>query len=291
MTTRDLDAALATFFEREATADGAATILEAALERTSRRRPRSAWVTAVRGVTVGSTLALDPRTRSRIGYALALAALLAAIVVGALFLAGTHPPRLSESRLCVGEPATLCGHTAGAWTSATFVPGLTLTFPDDRWFTREQPEKLELKALPMTSLVELKVDPIPRVTAWEKWPDLSGSRESLATWIERDPEVIIDRRVDRTTPMGLPVTTFRLRPVDPGACAFVFVARATPTAHDSVLDLCHYAYRLHLLDIGGGHVLSILLTALDAQGQTLDTLEAGTTPIVDSIRPPATFQP
>ena len=97
MTTRDLDAALASFFEREATADGAATILEAALEQTSRRRPRPAWVTAVRGVTVGSTLALDPRTRSRIGYALVLAALLAAIVVGALFLAGTRPPRLSES--------------------------------------------------------------------------------------------------------------------------------------------------------------------------------------------------
>ena len=43
MTTRDLDTALASFFEREATADGAATILEAALERTSRRRPRPAW--------------------------------------------------------------------------------------------------------------------------------------------------------------------------------------------------------------------------------------------------------
>jgi len=291
MTTRDLDAALASFFEREATADGGAAILEAALEQTSRRRPRPAWVAAVRGMTVGATPALDPRTRSRIGYALVLAALLAAIVVGALFLAGTRPPQLSESLPCVGQPATLCGHTAGVWTSTTFVPGLTLTFPDDRWFTREQPGKLELKALPMTSLVELKLDPIPRSTAWEKQPDLSGTRESLAAWIERDPEVIVDRRVDRMTAAGLPITTFRLRPVDPGACAFVFVARATPTAHDSVLDLCHYAYRLHLLDIGGGHVISALLTALDAQGQTLDTLEVGTMPIVDSIRPPPTFSP
>ena len=161
MTTRDLDAALASFFEREATADGAATILEAALEQTSRRRPRPAWVTAVRGVTVGPTLALDPRTRSRIGYALVLAALLAAIVVGALFLAGTRPPRLSESRPCVGQPATLCGHTAGVWTSESFLPGLTLTWPNDGWYTRDLPGQLEVKTLPMTSAVIVHLDPLP----------------------------------------------------------------------------------------------------------------------------------
>ena len=143
----------------------------------------------------------------------------------------------------------------------------------------------------MTSLVELKLDPIPTEHApGRSARPLRHAREPRGLDRAR-PEVIVDRRVDRTTPAGLPITTFRLRPVDPGACAFVFVARATPTAHDSVLDLCHYAYRLHLLDIGGGHVISVLLTALDAQGQTLDTLRGRTTPIVDSIRPPPTFQP
>ena len=286
MTTRDLDAALASFFEREATADGAATILEAALEQTSRRRPRPAWVTAVRGATVGPTLARDPRTRSRIGYALVLAALLAAIVVGALFLAGTRPPRLSESRPCVGQPATLCGHTAGVWTSESFLPGLTLTWPNDGWYTRDLPGQLEVKTLPMTSAVIVHLDPLPAALN----PGTTGDVASLLRWLRDTPGVTIETVAKRMTRAGLSVTTFDIRSVDPGTTVALLVARANPTGA-AIVETNHYAQRLHLVDLGGGHVLSILVIAYDSDPESVRRTDATFAPILDSIRPPTSFTP
>ena len=142
----DLDTSLAALFEREATDDGAAAILESALGRTSRLRPRPAWIAALRHSSAGTRVASDPMTRSRLGYALILAALLAALVVGALFLAGQRPPRISLPRACVGVDAALCGHTAGVWTSESFLPGLTLTWPNDGWYARDLPGQLEVNA-------------------------------------------------------------------------------------------------------------------------------------------------
>ena len=285
MTTRDLDGALASYFEREATADGAATILEATLEQTSRRGPRPGWVVAVRGMTVGPTLALGPRTRSRIGYALVLAALLAAIVVGALFLAGTRPPQLSESLPCVGQPATLCGHTAGVWTSATFLPGLTLTFPDDRWFTREQPEKLELKALPMTSSIIVQLDPLPAGPSSDHEPGRAGDVANLIRWLSAAPGAANEMVGERTTPAGLSVTTLDVKAADPRVPVGLLVARANP-AGAAIVEANHYAQRLHFVDLGGGHVLSILVVAYDSNRDTVRRTDVTFRSILDSIRPP-----
>jgi putative ABC transport system permease protein len=41
-----------------------------------------------------------------------------------------------------------------------------------------------------------------------------------------------------------------------------------------VLDLCHYTYRWHLVDLEDGHMLSVLLTAIDSEKGTLDSLDA-----------------
>lgn len=287
MTIRDdLDRQLGSWFEAEATADGAASLLERTLAVTSRRRPRPALAASIDVARPAMLLPIDNRTRTRLGYAALLAAAVALLVAAALFLAGQPPPPPSQPLGCVGEPPTLCGQSAGTWTSHTFLSGMTLTFPNDAWYIRETAAKLELKALPMTSLAELSFDPLLHSTSWDPNPDPSAGREVLAAWIERDPDVVVDKRSDRTTKSGLPMTTFHLHPVNPRACALLFVSRTVPDEHTSGLYLCHYAYRLHLLDLGGGHTLAILLTALDSQVQTLQTLDKATSPIVDSIRPP-----
>jgi hypothetical protein len=292
MTRRDdMDRLLGSWFDAEASAEGAAALLDATLADTARLRPRPAWLATIDDARPARLLPVDGRTRRRLGYAALLAAAIAALVAGAVLLSGQRPPQLSRPLACVGEPATLCGHTAGSWTSQAFLPGMTLTFPTDAWYARELPDRLELKTMPMTSFVELKLDAVPRGTVWDPAPDRSGTLESLATWIERDPELVVDQRMDRTTNAGLPVTTFHLHPVDRRACAFVFAPRDDPAGHASVLDLCHYAYRLHLVDLSDGRTMTVLLTALDAQGQTLETLDRGSWPIVDSIQPPISTAP
>lgn len=292
MTARDdFDRTLASWFESGASADGAATLLEATLDRTSRRRPRPAWVVGLRDRTAGPWVPVSGPVPKRLAYVALVVLIAVAIVIGAALVAGQRTPPPAPLRGCVGEPPTLCGFGAGEWTSAVFLPGLSLTLPTDKWYTRELADRIELKALPMTSLVEFKLDPIPRPEPWEPRPDVSGTRASIAAWMARDPGLIVTRATERRTTTGLAMSTFDIAPLDPGSCAFLFVNRDHPHVHASLLDICHYTYRWHLVEIGAGHTLSILLTALDSTTRTLDSLDAASAPIIDSIKPPASFAP
>ena len=68
------------------------------------------------------------------------------------------------------------------------------------------------------------------------------------------------------------------------------MARANPTGA-AIVETNHYAQRLHLVDLGGGHVLSILVIAYDSDPETVRRTDATFAPILDSIRPPPSFSP
>jgi hypothetical protein len=286
----DLDRTLAEFLQREARSDGAAALLERTLATTRRRQPRPAWLALMRATSFGRSMGRHDRQLSRLRYVAVAALALAAIAVGALLLAGQATPRPRPSPICVGAPATLCSHSQGAWASAVFLPGLTMTFPNDDWYARDLADRIELKTPPMTSQVTVRLDPVPDPTTSEPNPNLSGDVASLIAWLRRDPTWTIEDVRRRTTPMGLALTRVALKAVDPGGCNHALVPRGAPDG-TYVLDACHYAQRLYLLDMGNGHVLSILLVAYDGQVATLDQLDVIVAPILESIVPPASLRP
>jgi hypothetical protein len=286
----DLDRALAEFLQREARSDGAAALLERTLVSTRRRRPRPAWLALMRATSFGRSMGRDDRRLRWLRYVAVAALALAAMAIGALLLAGTAPPRPTASPICVGAPATLCRHPEGAWASAVFLPGLTMTFPNDVWYARDLPDRIELKTPPMTSQVTMRLDPVPDATTSEPNPDRSGDVASLIAWLRRDPTWTVEDVGRRTTPMGLALTRIALTAIDPGGCNHALVPRGAPDG-TYVLEACHYGQRLYLLDIGNGHVLSILLVAFDGQVATLDRLDVMVAPVIESIVPPASLSP
>lgn len=289
MTTRDdFDSVLGSWLEAEAIADGAATLLERTLAVTAQRRPRPAWIAHADGARRARLLPIDDRGRSRLAYAMLLAAAIVALLVGAVFFAGQRPPRLSQPLACAGVDTALCGHTAGRWTSQTFTPGLMLTWPNDAWYTRDLPDRLELKTMPMTSAVIVHLDPLPAGPGPEQ--ERAGDVASLIRWLRTAPGAVIEMVGERTTPTGLRVTTWDIRAIDPRAPVALFVPRENPAA-PAIVEANHYAQRLHLVDLGGGHVLSILVVAYDSDHETVRRTDTKFDPILDSIRPPASFSP
>jgi len=286
----DFDRILGSWFEQEARTDGAAATLEAALDQTHRRRPRPAWVARLHDGPLRASMALEQPAVRRAGYLVVAALLVAAIVVAAMFVASQRPPRLSQPLACVGVDAALCGHTAGAWSSESFLPGLTLTWPDDGWYARDLPDKLEVKTMPMTSSVIVQLDPLPAGPSSDPEPDRAGDVASLIRWLRSAPGAANEMVGQRTTPAGLSVTTLDVKAVDPGIPVGLLVARANPGG-TAIVEANHYAQRLHLVDLGGGHVLSILVVAYDSDRETVRRTEVTFRPILDSIRPPAWSNP
>jgi hypothetical protein len=290
MTTNgDLDRTLATWFEREARTDGAATLLEATLGVTSRRRPRSAWEIAIRDGTLGWFPPAGRQGLARLRVVAIVVVLAVAFAVVGLLVAGGQqpppaPPSPRPSSLCVGDPATLCSQPAGDWTSAFFIAGLTATFPDDGWYVRDLPDRVELKTAPMTSQAMILLDPIPEPESWEPSPDLSGTVPSLLDWLGRNPAVSLGEVSTHETRTGLAVTTFDVSAGGEGRCVQTLNTRANGVA-THLIEVCHYVQRLHLVDLGGGHVLAILLVAFDSNPVTLDRFDAAFAPILDSLRP------
>src|SRR4029453_12277160 len=69
MTARDdFDRTLVSWFESEASADGAAPLLEATLDRTSRRRPRPAWLVGLRDRPAGPRVPVTGPVPKRLAY-------------------------------------------------------------------------------------------------------------------------------------------------------------------------------------------------------------------------------
>jgi hypothetical protein len=282
----DVDRMLGSWFEQEARADGAAVILEAVLDQTHGRRPRPAWAARLHDGSLRASTTLDQPAVRRAGYLLLAALLVAAVVVAALLAAGQRPPRHSEPLACVGADANLCGHTAGAWSSQSFLPGLTLTWPNDEWYSRDLPDRLELKALPMTSAVVVQLDPVPAGPSSGGEPGRAGDVASLVQWLRAAPGATVEVVGERTSPAGLVVTTLDFRAVDPRSPVSLLVGRANPAGAPTV-EANHYAQRLHLVDLGGGHVLSILVVAYDSNPDNVLRTDATFRPILDSVRPPA----
>jgi hypothetical protein len=293
MTTTDgLDRTLGSWFEREASADGAATILDAALERTARRSPRPAWVASLHAGGAGTHSLLGQPAVRRLGYVAVAALVIASLLAAALFVAGNHLPPPARPLGCVGSPPTLCGNGAGEWESTAFLPGLSVTFPVDGWYVRDLPDHLEFKIAPMSSIATVDLDPIPAAEPWISEPDRPATVPTLVDWLARNESVILGRIVTLETATKLRTTTFDLTmaPQAEGACRRVFGTRADPTG-PHIIEACHYAQRLSLMDTGDGHVLAVIRIAYDSQPATLDRFDAEFAPILDSIRPPAPIGP
>jgi hypothetical protein len=286
----DFDRVLVSWFEAEATADGAATLLEATLDRTERLRPRAAWVVSLRDRAVRPWPPTESRVRTRLVYAALVAAIAAALAIGAALVVGQKTVMPAPPRACVGDPPTLCGYGAGVWTSAAFLPGLSLTLPNDRWYVRDLANRLELKTPPMNSAVQFQLDPVPFPAPAQPGSVDTGTVASLTDFIGRQPNLIVSNVGEQRTSRGIAMTTVDLKAADPRTCVKLFVPRARPD-ETNVVMVCHYAQRLHLVDLGGGHALSILLFAYDSQPATVERLDAGFAPILDSLRPPASFAP
>jgi hypothetical protein len=286
----DLDRTLATWFEREARADGAATLLEATLAETSRRRPQPAWRAGLGGGRLGRIFEPDDRTLARLRYAAIVAALAAALaVVGLIAVGQQQPVRRAPSLFCVGQPATLCSYGAGEWTSTSFLPGLTVTFPDDSWYARDLPDVLELKQAPMNSAVYVQLDPVPAASALDGGASPATDVAGIVEWLERNGAAQVVRLGDRKTPNGLSMTSLDVRATDPRKQVKLLVVRGDED--NLVLAASHYEQRLHLVDVGDGHVLSIHVMAFNSSHATVVATDKAFDAILDSLRPPASIAP
>jgi len=288
MTTHDaFGERLAAWFEGEATADGAAVILEAALERTAARRPRAAWLVGLRRSTGGGMPLGRSATRRFVSVAIAALAI-AALLAGALLLAGQRRTLPAPQIQCVGSAPMLCGYGAGDWTSTVFASGLSARFPVDGWYVRDAPDHVEFKIAPMTSVATIHLDPIPAAEPWLTDPDTPASIPILLDWLTHDGQFVVGPTwIDETN--GFPTTTFDLRFKPTGhACRGIFGTRANPTGRDVIPD-CHYLQRMSLMDVGNGHVVAVVRSAYDSRPETLDRFDAAFAPVLESLRLPATI--
>ena len=279
----DLERQLASWFEAEATDVGAASVLEQTLAVTARRRPRAAWAASIDGARPARLLPIDDRTRTRLSYAALLAAAIALLVAAALFLAGQRPPAPAPPLGCVGDPPNLCGYGAGQWSSSTLLPGLEVTLPGTGWYTRELPDRVEFKHLPMTSGLTFMLDPIPASTA-----AADRSFDGLVAFLSQQPQARLARSRSSQTATGLPIRVFDLTRPRP---AVVLLRLAADPDSDINVEANHYANRVYLVDIGRGRALAALVTAFDSQRATLRGFDDAVWPIIDSIRPPASTKP
>jgi hypothetical protein len=280
---RELDITLASWFASEARADGAAALLEATLEATARQRPRPAWFAAADAARPARLLPLGDRTRSRVGYALVVAALLAAAVLAALLLVGRQPPPAIPLG-CVGDPPNLCGFDGGTWSSAKFMPGLAVTLPGEGWYTRDLPDRLEFRHLPMTSALTIWRDPLPARDAAVPDPAQTGTIEGLTEYLALQPVVTVDASRPHVTSRGLPLASFRLMTV--ARPAIGLLRMASDSAGHVAIEANHYAQRLYLMGTRDGHVLSALVVAFDSRQSTLDQFDESAWPILNSLETP-----
>jgi len=290
MTIRDdLDRQLGSWFEAEATADGTASVLERTLAVTSRRRPRPAWAASIDVARPTRFLPIDDRTRRRLGYGAMLAAAIGLLVAAALFLAGQRPPSPAPSLGCVGDPPNLCGFGQGTWSSTTFLPGLEVTLPGTGWYSRDVPDRLEFRHLPMTSGLTFMLDPIPPVAAAASAAAREGSFDGLVGFLAQQPQVRVATSRSLLTATGLPIRGFDLA-TKPRPAVVLLRIRAYPEGNLTI-EADHYANRLYLVGIGDGHVLAALVTAFDSQPATLHRFDETVWPIIDSMRPPGSIKP
>ena len=286
----DLDRTLATWFERQARTDGAATLLDATLAETSRRRPQPAWRAGLSRGPFRPIFAPDSRTLTGFRYLAIVVALAVALAVIGLIAAGQQQPvRRAPSLFCVGQPATLCSYGAGEWTSTTFLPGLTVTFADDSWYVRDLPEFLELKQAPMNSAVFVQLDPVPAASALDGGASPAGDVAGIVEWLERKAAAQVVRLGERRTPNGLSVTSLDVRATDPREQVKLLVVRGDE--QNVVLAASHYEQRLHLVDVGDGHVLAIHVMAFNSSHATVVATDAAFETILESLKLPAPLAP
>ena len=289
MTTRDdFDRVLGAWLEAEATDDGAASVLERTLAVTARRRPRPAWAASIDFARPPRLLPIDDRSRTRLGYAVLLAAAIALLVAAALFLAGQRPPSPAPSLGCVGDPPNLCGFGQGTWSSTTFLPGLEVTLPATGWYSRDVPDRIEFRHLPMTSGLTFMLDPIPTAGVTASAGAGNGSFDNLVAFLAQQPQVRVATPRSPLSAIGLPIRAFDLETMP--RPAVVLLRSRDDAAGTFSIEADHYANRLYLVGIADGHVLAALVTAFDSQPATLHRFDDAVWPIIDSIRPPASIK-
>jgi hypothetical protein len=164
-----------------------------------------------------------------------------------------------------------------------------VTFADDSWFARDLPEFLEFKRAPMNSTVFVQRDPVPAGSAPASGPSPATDVASIVEWLDRQPGVAIDRLGRRQTPNGLWVTSLDVRATDPRKSVRLLVARSDE--ENVVLEANHYQQRLHLVEVGDGHVLSIHVMAYDSSHATVVATDKAFDAILESLRPPSSPAP
>jgi hypothetical protein len=135
------------------------------------------------------------------------------------------------------------------------------------------------------------LDPVPVPLPGAPPHSTIASGAELATWLERVPGVRIDRFQPRATPTGLAVTTLDVSAVRPPGGFPLLVDPEGTSNHGYVLEASHYVQRVHLVDIGGGHVLLVLVVAYDSNHDTVIAADRAFAPILDSLRPPSDVGP
>jgi len=183
----------------------------------------------------------------------------------------------------------------GAFTSAVFMPGLRLTFGDDKWFnTADHGLELQFDQLPsMENVLRIWVDPKASTKTDEAITTVPVTPEGLTAWMVGNKDMVVSKPEAVAIGDGIPATTFTVqisdssKNVDPGcpvrSClSFLWVAQG----HTFAIGVPE-SVRLYLFTIGSGSQAHTVVISLDAPDPTrLTEMTTDVAAILKGIRLP-----
>lgn len=201
----------------------------------------------------------------------------------------TAPPWQSQCELgCQGPVAP------GTFTSADFLPGLTLTFTDETWFnTADHPDELEFDRTLNSNVLRFWHTAEASSETGEPLQDVPRTPSGMTDWFVGNGDMVVSPPEAVTIGDGIAATTFTLRisetnvNVDPG-CPVRSCLNVLWINEGHVFAIGYgEAVRLFLFSIGTGSEAHTIVISLDAHDDSrLAVMTTDVAPILESIRLP-----
>ena len=203
----------------------------------------------------------------------------------------TAPPWQSRCELgCQGPVAP------GTFTSAGFLPGLSMTFTDETWFnTADYPDEMQFDSASGSNVLRFWRNPGASSETGDLMAEVARTPAELAGWFVGNTDMVVSTPEVLSIGDGISATSFTLQisdtnvNVDPGCPPGVRSCLNVLWINEGHVFAIGYgeAVRLYLFSIGAGTDIETIVISLDAPnaGQ-LAQKTTSVAPILESIRVP-----
>jgi len=257
---------------------------------------RRIWLVAVAALTVaGCAGATKPSGPPAASAGPASAVVPTASPVAVAPTASRTPPATPDPLRSACEQGCQGRIPPGAFTSAVFMPGLRLTFGDDKWFnTADDDAELQFDQLPsMENVLRIYLDPKASAKTDEAIATVPVTPQGLTAWMVGNKDMVVSKPEAVTIGDGIPATTFTVqisdssKNVDPGCPVRSCLSLLWVAQGDTFAIGVPESVRLYLFTIGSGSGAHTVVISLDTPDfDRLAQMTTDVAAILKSVRLP-----